>query len=120
LEDPKDLIAEATAVLKDCPRFLRVAAELVDSIPARREEEQKAVDAARKRLREAKEKWRRVVYDDNITREEEREADREYEWVRWSISSAYPLYRPTISTPRIERPSPVSLRAWCAKSPGKG
>jgi hypothetical protein len=93
-EDPRALITEATTVLRDCDRLLRVAAELVDGIPARREEAQKRVDAARKRLSEAEEKWRRVVYDDNSSREEEREADREYERAQRSVYSTYPLYRP--------------------------
>jgi hypothetical protein len=91
-EDPRTLITEATTVLRDCDRILRVAAELVDSIPAKREEVQKARNAAQKRLKEAREKWRRVVYDANTSREEEREADREYERVQQSISGMYPPY----------------------------
>jgi hypothetical protein len=79
LEDPKTLISEASAVLRDCERFLEVATELVVGIPARREEALKDLAAARERKEEVDEKWRRVFYYDTASREEEEEeAYREY------------------------------------------
>jgi hypothetical protein len=79
LEDQQTLIREASAVIRDCERVLEVATELVDGIPARREEVLKNLAAAREHKREVKQKWRRVINDDNASRDDEWEADREYD-----------------------------------------
>jgi hypothetical protein len=77
-ENPNVLISEATRVVEDCERYLAAAEELVTGIPRRREAAMERLAAARERQRQAREDWRRVIYDDDDAEEwGVREAERE-------------------------------------------